>query len=207
MSNVSVRSTRPNRAASRSAHRRGAHARRSSGASTSPPSPSAAPARAGSPCATPAHLPRAHRRHPLAHEINRSAVAVVIAQDLGHARSLDLRSLIEQLTNDRLQPIKHRSRRSALIARRLCCCDEPPDRPAVDPNRCAISRCETPSAAIALTCAHSIAQRTSRRLPELAVQTTSRLPTTPVNTGQPSGALFSSQTWRSIELPASPVGG
>ena len=70
------------------------------------------------------------------------------------------------------------------------------------PCRDAISRCETPSAAIALPCAHSTALRTSQH-PSVVSPTISRLPTKPVNTRPPSDALFSSETWRSIGLLAS----
>jgi hypothetical protein len=59
------------------------------------------------------------------------------------------------------------------------------------PSRRAISRCLTPSAAIARTCAHSTALRTSPP-PSPSSLTSPRLPTDPVETGPPSGALFSS---------------
>jgi hypothetical protein len=80
------------------------------------------------------HLPRAHRRHPLAHQIDRPAIAIVLAQNLRHARSLNLRPPIDQPANDRLERIKHRSRRRALIPRRLNRCDQPTNRPPIDPQ-------------------------------------------------------------------------
>jgi hypothetical protein len=77
---------------------------------------------------------RPQRRHPLADQIDRAAIAVVIGQQLGDPRRPDVRALLQQPPDHRLERIEHRPRRRALIARRLAGLDQPPDRPAVDPQ-------------------------------------------------------------------------
>ena len=79
--------------------------------------------------------PRPQHRQPLADQINRPAVAVLIAQDLGHPRRLDLRPPLEQpAQHHRLQRIQHRPRRRPRIARRLRRLDQLRRRPPVDPQ-------------------------------------------------------------------------
>jgi hypothetical protein len=80
------------------------------------------------------NLSRPQHRHPLADEVNRAAIAVVIAQDLGHARRLDDRPVGQQPADHRLQRIEHRARRRTLVARRLARLGQPLDRPPVDPQ-------------------------------------------------------------------------
>ena len=103
----------------------------------------------------------------------------------------------------RLQRIEHRPRRRPRIPRRLI--RRRPTAPTVRrliPNRRAISRCDTPSAAIARTCAHSNALRTSPPPP----RSPHRRPRDPRHTGhhRPQVAHFSvPRSWRSIGLLAS----
>ena len=139
-------------------------ARRSSAGSASRPSRAAAPAPADSPSAAPAARSRGRSsRSRRLHQIDRPRVAVVLAQDLRHPRRLDLRPLRQQAaaaparTDRAASPpapadtaAARRSQPAAPTVRRLI------------PSRRAISRCETPSAANARTCAHSNALRTSR---------------------------------------------
>jgi len=86
----------------------------------------------------------------------------VLAQDLGHARCLDLGPVGEHLADHRLEAVDLRARRAPAIARRLLGGEHPPDVLRLSPRRATISRCEIPSAAIALTCAHSNALRACR---------------------------------------------
>ena len=74
------------------------------------------------------------QRHPLADQIDRAHIAVVVAQDLRHPRRLDLRPPLQQPADHRLQRIQHRARRRALITRRLARLGQPLDRPPVDPQ-------------------------------------------------------------------------
>jgi hypothetical protein len=73
-------------------------------------------------------------REPLADQIDRPAVAVVIAQDLRHPRRLDVRPIRQQPTHDRFQGIQDRTRRRPRIPRPLRRLDQPLHRPPVDPQ-------------------------------------------------------------------------
>ena len=73
-------------------------------------------------------------REPLADQIDRPLIAVVIAQDLRHPRRLDVLEVLDELAQHRLQRIQHRSRRRPRIARRLGRRDQPRRRPPVDPQ-------------------------------------------------------------------------
>src|SRR6266536_2908846 len=63
-----------------------------------------------------------------------SAVAVVVAQDLRQPRRLDLRPLLQQPPQQRLQRIQLRPRRRPPIPRRLVARQKPRDRPPIDPQ-------------------------------------------------------------------------
>jgi hypothetical protein len=79
------------------------------------------------------HRPRPQLAQPLLHQPQRAAVAIVVAQDLRQPRRLDLRPLLEQSPQHRLQRIKLRARRGAPGPRRLHAREQPSDRPPVDP--------------------------------------------------------------------------
>jgi site-specific recombinase XerD len=57
-----------------------------------------------------------------------------VAQHLGRARRLDVRHLVQQTSQHRLQRIEHRPRRRPRIPRRLARPDQPVDRVATDPQ-------------------------------------------------------------------------
>jgi Group II intron, maturase-specific domain len=74
---------------------------------------------------------------------------------------INYRPLLQQSADDRLKRIQHRARSRSRIARRLTSLGQPLHCVPVDANRRAISRYAIPSAAIARTCGHSTARRTS----------------------------------------------
>jgi hypothetical protein len=78
------------------------------------------------------HRPRPQLAQPPAHEIDRPRVAVVGARQLRRPRRLDLRPLLEQPPQHRLEPIQLRAGRRAPIARRLLTRRQPRDRAPVD---------------------------------------------------------------------------
>jgi len=81
-----------------------------------------------------AHACRAQAAQVLAHESLGAAEAVLEAQDLGDPRRLDLRPLLDELAQNRLEQVELRAEPSAAIVRRLVAASEPYHRAAIDPQ-------------------------------------------------------------------------
>lgn len=126
----SRRSGRPSGPARRRARRSDARGRRPLGASASRPSRAGGPARAGSRCAG-RDLARTKRLQAPTNEVDRASVAVV-AQELGHARRLDLRPVGEDRPDHGLKRIEHRAGRLAQVAGWVVGGLEPRHGPSVD---------------------------------------------------------------------------
>jgi hypothetical protein len=77
---------------------------------------------------------RAQPTQVLAHEPLRAAVAVLVTQDLGHSRRLDLRPLLDQPTQHRLERVELRTDRSPPVPRRLLAARETNHRAPIDPQ-------------------------------------------------------------------------
>ncbi len=71
------------------------------------------------------------------------------------------------------------------------------------PSRRAISRCESPSAASVLTCAHSNRSAPPASSLDSLTERLSLSKAADAISGAASGALFACRSWRSIRLPAS----
>jgi len=160
------------------------------------------------PIAGPLRRPRSRRpklTQPPRDQISRAVVAVLVAQQLGHPGCLDLRPLLEQTTQHRLERIELRGRRRSPITRRLLAPRQPGNRPPINlPSRRAISRSETPSRTNARTCAHSNALRTSAPLARRHRSIEPQIRGGRAISAAASGALFDYRFWRSIGRPASP---
>ena len=88
------------------------------------------------PIAGPLRRPRSRRpklTQPPRDQISRAVVAVLVAQQLGHPGCLDLRPLLEQTTQHRLERIELRGRRRSPITRRLLAPRQPGNRPPINP--------------------------------------------------------------------------
>src|SRR6266511_3260880 len=70
----------------------------------------------------------------LAHQSLRAAKAMLEAQDLGDPRRHDLRPLLHELAQDRLEQVELRAERSPAIVRRPVAAGEPHHRAAIDPQ-------------------------------------------------------------------------
>jgi hypothetical protein len=132
--------------------------------------------------------------------------AVVIPQDLHHARRLDLRPLVDRSADDWLERISIPPGRAHSAAASLA--SSSPTVGPVDPNRLAIPRCKTPVGDHRPHLNHSTALGTSSP-PRQARYRRARGPDGIGQHRPDGGALFSPFAWRGIGLlasGASPVG-
>jgi hypothetical protein len=67
-------------------------------------------------------------------DVDRALVAVVVAQDVGHARRLDVGALRERRADHRLEAVDPRAQGGAPVGRRLVGLKHPLHGPAVDPE-------------------------------------------------------------------------
>ncbi len=70
----------------------------------------------------------------LAHQSLGAAEAVLETQDLGDSRRLDLRPLLDEPAQDRLEGVELRAERRAAIVRRLVAASKPYHGAAIDPQ-------------------------------------------------------------------------
>jgi hypothetical protein len=149
------------------------------------------------------HLTRAELRQALLDEVDRPLIAIVGPEDLRHARRLDLRPLLQQLPQHRLERIEHRPLRRPRIARRLRRLDQPVHRAPIDPQpRCDLPlrdpiRGQRPHLRPLHRAAHLLALL-GRRRRDRERQTPTPRPATPDR-----GAVFDYRKWRTIGPPAS----
>ena len=74
------------------------------------------------------------RRQALSDQVDRALVAVLVAEQLGHPRRLDLGPFGDQLADHRLERIEHRARRLAVVAGWLARFGQPLDSARIDPE-------------------------------------------------------------------------
>jgi hypothetical protein len=80
------------------------------------------------------HARRPQLAQPPLDQIDRAVVAVLVAQQLGRSRRLDLRPVLKHAAQHRLERVELRRRRRPPVARRLLAPRQPGDRPPVDPQ-------------------------------------------------------------------------
>src|SRR5262249_52139420 len=100
------------------------------GRSASRPSRAATPDRAGSQSAATGAPSTSQPLQVLLHEAHRPGVAVLVSQDLCHLRRLDVRPLLQQPSEHRLEWIEFRASGRSPVPRRPLAPRQPRDRPA-----------------------------------------------------------------------------